>query len=297
MYPLTPALNVLAVILLSTVTAQEPLRTPIALPPEYTQLKTLVGLNGEEAVGYRLNTMKVDADGAPNAYHPENIPEALDHLANAGAVIEYLGAPKLFAKDGESTRKWMDLFREARTKDFRGYPKFVWWGIVHDNGKPIEQTTGKYAGYYISETTLTYRDKPERSLERQVDSATVPYLALPRKLAPADNGPMRLGDLAVVLDEETGRHVYAIIGDTRPAEWAAEGSVCLAERIGGGMRSGRRAGYDMERNCTVLVFPYSGDGRDGGLAIGDINARGAAALDAWGGIERLKTSVPLLPEP
>ena len=166
-----------------------------------------------------------------------------------------------------------------------------------DKGKPVEQTNGPYSGYYISKTSLTYKGKPESSPKRYVDSGTVPYLALPGKLVPASGGPMRLGDLAVVLDEKTGRVVYAIVADIGPDRWVAEGSVSLAEKLEERARSGRKAGYDMQRACAVLVFPYSGDGPEGALAPQDIERRAKAAFEAWGGIGWLMESISLLPEP
>ncbi|HEO70008.1 MAG TPA: hypothetical protein ENN80_02015 [Candidatus Hydrogenedentes bacterium] len=96
------------------------------MPPEYPLLRILPSQGGKDAVGYRFAKMKIDADGAPNAYHPDNIQAALDHLANAGAAIESPGAQRLIADTREKTKTWMDLFRQARANDFVGYPKFDW---------------------------------------------------------------------------------------------------------------------------------------------------------------------------
>ena len=65
--------------------------------------------------------MAVDADGAPNAYHPDDI--GLDLLANAG------------------------------------YPNSSWWGSVlvadpSDPRRAYTQPSGEFAGYFVSKTSL-----------------------------------------------------------------------------------------------------------------------------------------------
>lgn len=95
------------------------------------------------ALTYRSG-LSIDADGAPNAYHPED--KGLDHLANAG-------------KPGK------------------------WWGIVTKDGAPVIQRPGDpFPGYYVSTTSLMDKTKPETSPARYVDSTKIPYLAIPPSL-------------------------------------------------------------------------------------------------------------------
>src|SRR6266498_1588336 len=81
-----------------------------------------------------------------------------------------------------------------------------WWGIVTEDsqpsGKPVVQSNGDpFPGYYISTTSLVDPTKPVKSPAHYVDSAKVPYLALPRKVtASRVLGGARLGDFTAVVN-------------------------------------------------------------------------------------------------
>ena len=89
--------------------------------------------------------MMIDADGAPNAYHPDG--GALDYLGNAG-------------KPGN------------------------WWALVTDeNGAPVVQSEDDpFPGYYISKTALEDRTKDVSDPARYVNSDEVPYIVLPSRM-------------------------------------------------------------------------------------------------------------------
>ena len=77
-----------------------------------------------EYYSFQTDYVAIDADGAPNAYHPNNI--GLDYLANAG------------------------------------YPNTTWWSsvIVEDPEDPsvgFIQPDGEFAGYFVSKTALIDR--------------------------------------------------------------------------------------------------------------------------------------------
>jgi hypothetical protein len=83
--------------------------------------------------------LSIDADGAPNAYHPDNI--GLDDLSNAGA-------PGL----------WEALAQDA-------------------NGDPyIQGLDDPFPGYYVSTTDLTDVTKALRDRARYVDASKIPYI-------------------------------------------------------------------------------------------------------------------------
>lgn len=86
--------------------------------------------------------MTIDADGAPDAYHPDDI--GTDHLANAG-------------QPGN------------------------WWGLATDEeGEPFVQgPDDPNPGYYVSTTAL---EDPARAISdprRYVNSNTIPFIVLP----------------------------------------------------------------------------------------------------------------------
>jgi glycosyl hydrolase group 75 (putative chitosanase) len=121
-----------------------------------------------------VSGMTIDADGAPNAYHPDN--SGLDDIANAGAP---------------------------------GH----WDGIITDrSGEPLVQGhDDPFPGYYVSCTSLSDRTKARTDPARYVDASKIPYIVLPRDVA--QQGGAQLGDFAVVVNLRNGKSSYAIFAD------------------------------------------------------------------------------------
>ena len=107
--------------------------------------------------------MAIDADGAPNAYHPDDH-DGLDDLKHAG--------------DGAK-----------------------WWALVLDKRRnPVVQQSGEFAGYYVSMTWLEREDGrfPPTDPKHWIDARVVPYIAVPRTVLNA--GGIGKGDLAYVVN-------------------------------------------------------------------------------------------------
>jgi len=121
-----------------------------------------------------ISRMAIDADGAPNAYNPENT--GLDELANAG----------------EPSR---------------------WDGIVTDrHGNPvIQKDNDPFPGYYISCTSLSDETKEFTDPASYVNASKIPYVVLPREVA--ERGGARLGDFALVMNLRNGKSSFAIYAD------------------------------------------------------------------------------------
>jgi hypothetical protein len=137
--------------------------------------------------------MTIDADGAPNAYHPDNI--GLDDLANAG-----------------SPGNWQGLAKDA-------------------DGEPFVQgPNDPFPGYYVSATALADRTKPVNDPTRYVDASKIPFIVLPGGMARQIG--TRPGDFAFVFNQRNGKSSYAIFGDVGPSERIGEGSMALAENLG-----------------------------------------------------------------
>jgi glycosyl hydrolase group 75 (putative chitosanase) len=149
-------------------------------------------LPGTTAFFYEAG-MTIDADGAPNAYHPENL--GLDDLANAGSPG-------------------------------------IWQGLAKDaNGEPfIQGPDDPYPGYYVSETALADRSKPTNDPTRYVDASKIPFVVLPGGIARQLGA--RPGDFAVVFNQRNGMSAFAIFGDEGPSDRIGEGSMALAENLG-----------------------------------------------------------------
>jgi hypothetical protein len=149
-------------------------------------------LPGDTAFFYEAG-MTIDADGAPNAYHPDNI--GLDDLSNAG-----------------SPGNWYGLAKDA-------------------DGQPFVQgPDDPFPGYYVSATALADRTKPVNDPTRYVDASKIPFIVLPGAMARQIGA--RPGDFAVVFNQRNAQSSYAIFGDVGPSDRIGEGSVALAENLG-----------------------------------------------------------------
>lgn len=118
--------------------------------------------------------MTIDADGAPDAYNPENT--GLDDLKNAG-------------EPGN------------------------WGGLAQDkDGNPyVQGPNDPFPGYYVSCTSLADRDKDDSDPTKYVDASKIPFVVLPREVV-RESGT-RIGDFAVVFNLRNGRSSYAIFAD------------------------------------------------------------------------------------
>jgi hypothetical protein len=149
-------------------------------------------LQGSTAFFYEAG-MTIDADGAPNAYHPDNT--GLDDLANAG-----------------SPGNWQGLAKDA-------------------DGEPFVQgPNDPFPGYYVSATALADRTRPVNDPARYVDASKIPFIVLPGGMARQLGA--RPGDFAVVFNQRSGKSSFAIFGDVGPPDRIGEGSVALAENLG-----------------------------------------------------------------
>jgi glycosyl hydrolase group 75 (putative chitosanase) len=137
--------------------------------------------------------MTIDADGAPNAYHPENV--GLDDLANAG-----------------TPGRW-----EGLAKDSDGEPY-------------VQGPNDPFPGYYVSATALMDRTKAVNDPARYVDASKIPFVVLPGGMARQLGA--RPGDFAAVFNPRNGKSSFAIYGDVGPFDRIGEGSVALAESLG-----------------------------------------------------------------
>jgi len=118
--------------------------------------------------------MTIDADGAPNAYNPDNT--GLDDLANAG-----------------SPGHWGAL------------------AVDHDGMPFIQGLDDPFPGYYVSTTSLSDRSKKPSDPTKYVDASKIPFIVLPREVTVQTGA--RLGDFAVVLNVRNGKTSNAIFAD------------------------------------------------------------------------------------
>ena len=193
----------------------------------------------------------------------------------AGMMIDADGAPRAYHPRGAPPG--LDVLANA------GHPG-NWWGIATRDGRPVVQKRGDPApGFYVSVTALVYRDGRSTTDPRHyVDAATIPYVVLSPRVIRAANA--HLGDFATVWNRRTQKLSHAIVADIGPADELGEGSLALAHATGvpGTPKSGGQIG-------DVVYLVHAGSGNRFARPLQAINRQGAALLDRWGGLARLKT--------
>ncbi|WP_083634555.1 glycoside hydrolase family 75 protein [Desulfovibrio sp. DV] len=207
-------------------------------------------LKESKGVYFFETTMQINADGAPTAYH-KNLDLGLDYLANAGS-------------------------------------KGNWWGLVTDtgdsHGKPITQDAGDPApGFYVSGTTLQDSTKEHGDQNRYVDSETIPFYVLPKKI----NIPMQIGDFGFVINRKNNTSSGCIFADVGPEDSIGEGSIALAHAIGT-QSDPREEGS--EDKFIYVIFANSAMGWP--LTVDFINEHAKQLFEAWGGHRRLQEALP-----
>lgn len=196
----------------------------------------------------------VDADGAPNAYHPGDV--GLDALANAG------------------------------------YPNESWWtsvlvGDPNDPGRAYAQTSGEFVGYFVSKTSFQDESKALTDPARYVDARKIPYLVFPGSFYRM-KGTGLLGDLGYAISLSSGEKTAFVVADIGPSSARlGEVSIALAERLGGRNVNPRNAAGAPQGEMLYVVFPYSSRGCGWPLSVDEIERRANSLLEEAGGIESI----------
>lgn len=176
---------------------------------------------GEKALFF-VAGMRIDADGAPRAYHPSGSPPGLDFLANAGHPGNFFGL------------------------------------VTDRHGNPVVQSAHDPApGFFVSPTSLQNSDRADEDPRRYVNASAIPYIVLPALVR--DRGGARLGDFATVRRRSNGKLSHAIYADSGPAGKIGEGSIALAEALG--LPPSPKHGGTNEKDIVYVVFAGSGNGR------------------------------------
>lgn len=246
----TRLLSILLFISISGIAHSQP-ECPFLEWKIYAGTKLMI-LPDSSAYVFECTHVAIDADGAPNAYHPDDI--GLDYLANAG------------------------------------YPDRSWTSILVEDpsapGHPYTQPTGEFAGYFVSKTTLENRSKAEIDPARYVDSRKVPYFVFPDEIyrMKGTGGP---GDLGFAINLATHGRTAFVVGDLGPNEPMAEVSIALAERLGGENVNPRNASGAPQGKILYVIFPYSKKTYPWPLAVEEMEEIVDRLLDSIGGIDSI----------
>ncbi|QWP76363.1 hypothetical protein J5226_22715 [Lysobacter sp. K5869] len=195
---------------------------------------------------------RVTAQGAPDAYHPDDTGRA--HLRDSG----WPGP------------EW----RERLVAD------------PHWPQRPLRQSQGRCAGYFVSTTALSDPRFPRASAHAYLDAGRVPYLAMPDAWLRHD-GAGAPGDFAVVRERASGRLSLGLIGDGGRGRAMGE----VSERMAGdltGHRADARSGRGVPTGPLLyLVFPGSRREPAWPLQTAEIRARCEQLLRRIGGMAQL----------
>lgn len=203
---------------------------------------------------YLSNHMAIDADGSPNAYHPDDI--GLDYLANSG------------------------------------YPNKRWWKSIlvvdpHDNRNAYVQQSGEYKGYFVSKTALQDKTLLPTNPKRYVDARNIPYIVFPRSFW-KKKGTGLLGDLGYAVNLKTGDKTAFVVADIGPSRASlGEVSIALAEKLGGNNVNPRNGSGIPEGEILYVLFPYSSRVHKWPLSDAMIDNQSNLLLKEIGGLDQI----------
>ena len=199
-----------------------------------------------------LGSFAVDADGAPRAYGPRNT--GLDITGNGGVPGD-----------------WWALATHAEDCGPSGQP------LIQGQDDPAP-------GFFVSMTAMVnpaVRDC--RKQRNYVDSATIPYVALPASIGTVRQNQ---GKIVAVAAINGGAPAFAGQADQAPRFGIGEGSIELARRLG--LNPNPRNGGTKARELIFIVlntrmgFPNSAS---------DVDTAAAAAFAQWGGPDKLNSCI------
>ncbi len=157
----------------------------------------------------------------------------------AGATIDgdggngQFGQPPCYAPDSYDGQT-LDILANA------GEPG-NWYGVITNTGKKtgkpiVQKKSDPCPGAYVSATSLYLPGNdgealPDSSPLKYVDSATVPFVAVPPIIVKAVADPV-LGCHCLVTSSVTGRTTDAVVADVGPSNHLGEISVACARALG-----------------------------------------------------------------
>ena len=177
--------------------------------------------------------LRVNTDGAPNSYHPDD-PEgrirAINNIANAIGV----------RRNGKSASyvEKIRVFEEFRDHDWTvpaGY-QITWQNVLAARTEksrkvPCVFTSGEYNGYFGSLTGLTNQlpdaVADECNAANQLDQRFIPALVMAGGHNPLKKFGASIGDLVIAINPINGAVQAAVVGDSGPPDNLGEGSVAL----------------------------------------------------------------------
>jgi len=212
--------------------------------PQNKKILLLKDATDERSVILFQTNLRVNTDGSPLSYHPQDPrgqTKALNNICNGIAVRKTNSDKNLcFSAFGQA----IHVFEQFRDSNFQTVPagfRITWNKVLattKENGKdvPCVFKSGEFKGYFGSLTALQNgltTNKGECDINNQLNPMTVPALVLAGGQNPVKAFGAEVGDLLIAFNPKTQLFTSAIIGDTGPADNLGEGSVLLNMKLRG----------------------------------------------------------------
>lgn len=210
--------------------------------PQNKKILLLKDAGSDRKVILFQTNLRVNTDGSPLSYHPQDPrgrTKALNNICN-GIAVRRVNSNKNLCFSEFS--KAIQVFEQFRDSNFQTVPtgfRISWQNVlatVKENGKdvPCVFRSGEFSGYFGSLTALKNgltTNRGECDVNDQVNPMTVPALVLAGGQNPVRTFGAKLGDLLIAFNPRTQLFTAAIIGDTGPADNLGEGSVSLNMKL------------------------------------------------------------------
>lgn len=210
--------------------------------PKNKKVLLLEEPTGQKDIILFQTNLRVNTDGSPLSYHPQDPrgkEKSLNNVCNAIAIRKGNSDKNLCLSSFSEAIGVFEKWRDSKYQTIpQGY-RITWKNVlpaIKENGKdiPCVFTTGAYKGYFGSLTSLKNDitgNKGECEIDHQVNPMTVPALVLLGGQNVVKKYGANVGDLLVAYNPDTQTVVSAIIGDTGPKDNLGEGSVYLNMKL------------------------------------------------------------------
>jgi len=202
-------------------------------PQQKVKLVSRPGAPAHKVIFFRTS-LRVNTDGAPNSYHPDDLTgsvKAINNICNAITVKR--NGQKLSCANARP------VFAEFVANNFRepAGTKITWHNVIaatkDANGRkiPCVFKSGEFTGYFGSLTSLknglTGTAAGECEHLNQLDQRIIPAFVLPGGDNIVTSLGAGIGDLVVAFNPANDVVSVAVVGDLGPEETLGEGSVGL----------------------------------------------------------------------
>ena len=224
-------------------------RTPARISlPKHNLKRPMIGAG---IVSFKGALLALDLDGARHAYHINN--EGIDENGNGGI------------NKNEAQKNSFSLAKNSKGGWLRGY------GIVTQSDKKKTERKGyiQPGGFFVSETSLKFKNINRENPDLYVDAEKIPYLALRKDMTAKG---IKMGDIALVINEYNKLYSFAIFADAPPDDSIRiEISLALANELKVPVPAQQVFSYDGKKKVTkysgitnrplkIYAFKGSGDG-------------------------------------